>query len=206
MKHRVVLTAVLAVLAAPMLATPARVWAATPAATPLQTEMAGKMLDFIDFKAQVQIGMDNSTLPPALLLTRPEWQTMFKAAVTEELDHDMPVIDSMVGQALGRTFTDDELRVGLKIVSDPALRAIYLAAQNGGRPPETPIAKATEDALATPAGQAFANKLQVINDTLQPLVIEVTATVVPGALRRFGEKAETVEVQKRAAAGYAPAK
>jgi hypothetical protein len=29
---------------------------------------------------------------------------------------------------------------------------------------------------------------------------------VPGALRRFGEKAEAAEVQKRAAAGYAAAK
>ena len=31
-------------------------------------------------------------------------------------------------------------------------------------------------------------------------------TLVPGVLRRFGEKAEAIEVQTRAAAGYAPAK
>lgn len=176
------------------------------AVSPLQAQMAQKMLDFIDFKAQVQAGMENSTLPPALLDTRPEWKTLFRAAIAEELDHDMPVIDSMVGQALGATFTDDEIKVGLTIVSDPNLRLIYLAAQNGVRPPEVQIGKAAEDALATPAGQSFANKLQTINGVFQPLLVEVTATVVPGALRRFGEKAEAVEVQKRAAAGYAPAK
>jgi hypothetical protein len=185
-------------LAAPALASAAPV-------TPLQAQMAAKMLEFNDFKAQVEQGMQN-TLPPSLLATRPEWQTMFKAAVAEELDHDMPVIDSMLGQALGRTFTDDEMKVGVQIVSDPNLRLIYLAAQDGGRPPNVQIAKATEDALATPAGQSFAGKLQTLNTVLEPLLVEVTATVVPGALRRFGEKAEAVEVKNRAAAGYAPAK
>ncbi len=186
------------ILAAPAVASAAPV-------TPLQAQMAAKMLEFNDFKAQVQLGMEN-TLPATLLGTRPEWAPMFKAAVSDELDHDMPVIDSMLGQALGRTFTNDELQVGLKIVSDPNLRLIYLAAQNGGRPPEVQISKATEDALATPAGQSFASKLQTINTVLEPLLVEVTATVVPGALRRFGEKAEAVEVKNRAAAGYAPAK
>jgi hypothetical protein len=192
------LVAVLTMAAAPALA--------APAATPLQMEMAGKMLDFIDFRSQVQLGMEGSTLPQSLLGTRPEWDALFKAAIGEEVDHDMPVIDSIIGQALGKTFSDEELKVGLKIVSDPNLRAIYIAAQRGGRPPDVQISKATEDALATPAGQSFADKLQTINDTLQPLLVEVTATVVPGALRRFGEKAEAVEVKKRAAAGYAPAR
>jgi hypothetical protein len=44
-----------------------------------------------------------------------------------------------------------------------------------------------------------------VNDALAPLLVDVTATLVPGVLRRFGEKAEAVEVQKRAAAGYAAA-
>jgi len=179
---------------------------AAPAATPLQLQMADKMLEFIDFKAEVQKGMETSTLPDAVLDTRPDWRPILKTAIAEELEHDMPVIDSMVGKVLGETFTDDELRIGLKIVSDPNLRIIYLAAQNGGRPPEVEIAKATEDALSSPAGQAFANKLQTVNTVFQPLVVEVTATLIPGVLRRFGEKTEAEEVQKRAAAGYAAAK
>jgi len=199
MKHALLpLAAVLALAGTPALA--------APAATPLQMEMAGKMLDFIDFRSQVQLGMEGSTLPQSLLGTRPEWDALFKAAIGEEVDHEMPVIDSIVGQALGKTFTDAELQVGLKIVSDPNLRLIYIAARNGGRPPEVEISKATDDALATPAGQSFAAKLQTINDTLQPLLVEVTATLAPGVLRRFGEKAEAAEVKKRADAGYAPAK
>jgi hypothetical protein len=185
------------------LAAPAPVLAA---ATPLQMQMATKMLEFIDFKTQVRRGMDSSTLPPELLGVRPDWKATFDAAVNDELEHDMPVIESMVGLALGKSFTDDELKVGVQIVSDANLRTIYLAAQNGSPPPQVQIAKATEDALATPAGQSFAGKLQTINDVLQPVLVEVTATLVPGTLRRFGEKAEVAEVQKRAAAGYAPAK
>jgi hypothetical protein len=191
------LAAALALLAAP---------ASHAAVTPLQAQMAQKMLDFIDFKSQVQAGMEASTLPGALLDTRPDWRPLFKAAVADELAHDMPVIDSMVGQTLGGTFTDDEIKAGLTIVSDPNLRIIYLAAQSGGRPPDVQIAKATEDALATPAGQSFAGKLQTIDGVFQPLLVDVTATLVPGVLRRFGEKAEAAEVQRRAAAGYAPAK
>ena len=85
-----------------LLAAPA--FAAT-AATPLQTQMAEKMLDFIGFKAQVQLSMENGTLPQSLLDTRPDWKATFKVAIAEELDHDMPVIDSMIGQTLGRCAT-----------------------------------------------------------------------------------------------------
>ena len=179
---------------------------AAPAASPLQIQMAEKMLDFIGFKTQVQLSMENGTLPLSLLDTRPDWTPMFKAAIAEELDHDMPVIDSMIGQTLGKTFTDDELKVGLTIVSDPNLRAIYTAAQNGAPVPDVQIAKTTEAALATPAGQSFASKLQTINDALAPLLVDVTATLVPGTLRRFGDKADAAEIAHRAAAGYAAAK
>lgn len=179
---------------------------AAPVATPLQSQMAEKMLDFIGFKTQVQLNMETGTLPQSLLDTRPDWRPIFKTAIAEELDHDMPVIDSMVGGALGQIFTDDELKVGLKIVSDPNLRALYTAAQTGAPVPDVQIAKPTEDALATPAGQAFANKLQTINDALAPLLVEVTATLVPGTLRRFGEKADAAETAHRAAEGYAAAR
>ena len=178
---------------------------AAPAATPLQTQMAQKMLDFIDFKTKVQLSMESSTLPQALLDTRPDWTPVFKTAIAEEVDHDMPVIDSMLGQTLGKIFTDNELKAGLTIVSDQNLRAIYAAAQSGTPVPNVQISKATEDALATPAGQSFAGKLQTINAELAPVLIDVTATLVPGVLRRFGEKADAAEITRRAAAGYAPA-
>lgn len=193
-----ILAAVVA-FAAPVLAH------AAPAATPLQIQLASRLLEFIDFKNSARRGMETSTLPPELLATRPDWAPTFRAAIADELDHDMPVIESMVGQALGKALTDDEIKAGMQIVSDANLRAIYIAAQNGAPEPNVQIAKASEDTLATPAGQSFAGKLQTINTVLQPVLLEVTATVVPGALRRFGEKAEAAEVAHRATAGYAPA-
>jgi hypothetical protein len=176
------------------------------AATPLQAQMAAKLLDFIDYKAGVRARMTSSTLPPPLVAVRPEWEGLWRQAMTEELDHDMPTIESMVGQALGKTFTDDEIKVGLQIVGDPALKAIYLAAQSGAQPPSVTVAKATDDLMNTPSGSSFVSKLQKIDDVMDPVQIEVMATVMPGVMKRFGEKADAAEVQKRAAAGYAPAK
>jgi hypothetical protein len=195
------------------LAAAAALAAATPAlaqaqraATPLQAQLAAKLLDFIDYKAGVRARMTGSTLPPQLLAIRPEWEGLWRQAMTEELDHDMPTIESMVGQALVNTFTDDEMKAGLQIVADPALKAIYLAAQNGAQPPQVTVAKATDDLMNTPTGSSFVAKLQKIDDVMDPVQLQVMATVMPGVMKRFGEKADSAEVQKRAAAGYAPAR
>ena len=196
------LAAALAVAAA----TPALAQAPRAGATPLQAQLAAKLLDFIDYKAGVRARMTGSTLPPQLLAIRPEWEGLWRQAMTEELDHDMPTIESMVGQALVTTFSDDEMKVGLQIVADPALKAIYLAAQNGAQPPQVTVAKATDDLMNTPNGSSFVGKLQKIDDVMGPVQLQVMATVMPGVMKRFGEKADAAEVQKRAAAGYAAAK
>jgi hypothetical protein len=184
----------------------AAVAAPAPPAGSLQTQLAAKLLDFIDYKAGVRARMTGSSLPPELVAVRPEWEGMWKQAMGEELDHDMPTIESMVGQALVKTFSDDEMKAGLQIVSDPALKAIYLAAQSGAQPPQVSVAKATRDLMNTPSGSSFVSKLQNIDAVMDPVQIEVMATVMPGVMKRFGEKADAAEVQKRAAEGYAPAK
>jgi hypothetical protein len=196
------LAAALAVSAA----APAMAQAPRAGAQPVQAQLAAKLLDFIDYKAGVRARMTGSTLPPQLLAVRPQWEGLWKQAMTEELDHDMPTIESMVGQALVKTFTDDEMKAGMQIVSDPALKAIYLAAQNGAQPPSVTVAKATDDLMNTPSGSSFVNKLQKIDDVMDPVQLEVMATVMPGVMKRFGEKADAAEVQKRASSGFAPAK
>ncbi|MGZ3275191.1 MAG: hypothetical protein ACXU82_02645 [Caulobacteraceae bacterium] len=178
---------------------------AARAGAPLQAQLAAKLLDFIDYKNGVRARMTNSNLPTELIAVRPEWEGLWKQAMAEELDRDMPTIESMVGQALVKTFTDDEMKAGLQIVSDPALKAIYLAAQGGAQPPQVTVAKATDDLMNTPSGSSFVSKLQKIDTVMDPVQIEVMATVMPGVMKRFGERADAAEVQKRAAAGYAPA-
>jgi len=173
---------------------------------PVQAQLAAKLLDFIDYKASVRARMTGSNLPPELIAVRPEWEGLWRQAMAEELDHDMPVIESMVGQALVKTFTEDEMKAGMQIVADPALKAIYLAAQSGAQPPGVALAKATDDLMNTPAGASFVTKLQKIDDVMDPVQLEVMATVMPGVMKRFGEKADAAEVQKRTAAGYTPAK
>jgi len=188
-------------------AAPALAQAPRAPATPIQAQLAARLLDFIDYKAAVRARMTGSNLPPELVAVRPDWETLWRQAMAEELDHDMPTIESMVGQALVKTFTDDEMKAGLQIVGDPGLKAIYLAAQNGAQPPQgATVTKATDDLMNTPNGSSFVGKLQKIDAVMDPVQLEVMATVMPGVMKRFGEKADAAEVQKRAAAGYAPAK
>jgi hypothetical protein len=207
MKHLLLPLAAALIVLAPAAAQAAATPAPSAAAGgSLQAQLAARLLDFIDYKAGVRARMTGSNLPPELVAVRPEWEGLWKQAMAEELDHDMPTIESMVGQALVKTFSDDEMKAGLQIIADPGLKAIYLAAQNGARPPAVTVAKATDDLMNTPTGSAFVNKLQKIDEVMNPVQLEVMATVMPGVMKRFGEKADAAEVQKRVAAGYAPAK
>jgi len=60
--------------------------------------------------------------------------------------------------------------------------------------------------MNSPSGSSFVSKLQKIDDVMAPVQVQVMATVMPGVMKRFGEKADAAEVQKRAAEGYAPAR
>ena len=143
------LAAVLALAAA----IPAEAQAPRAAATPLQAQLAAKLLDFIDYKAEVRARMTGSSLPPDLVAVRPEWEALWRQSMAEELDHDMPTIESMVSKALVKTFTDDEIKAGMQIVADPALKAIYLAAQSRAQPPQVTVSKATDDLMNTPSAR-----------------------------------------------------
>ena len=211
MRHAVLTACAALILAAPSIALAQAQGAAKPAAAaaavtgPVQVQLAAKMLDFIDYRSGLVTRMGTTALPLELVTVRPDWDAMWKQAMGEELDHDMPTIQSMVGQGLAKTFTADEMKIGLEIVADPALKMIYLAAQSGARAPNVDVAKATDDLMSTPAGASFLAKLQKIDEVMDPIQIEIMATVMPGVMKRFGEKAEAAEVRKRAA-GYAPAR
>jgi hypothetical protein len=212
--RRTVLIACAALVLAPSIALAQAKPAAKPAPTKpttansaLQTQLAGKLLDFIDYRNGVRLRMSSSGLPPELVAVRPDWDPIFRQALADELDHDMPVIESMIGVALGKTFSVNEMQAGLKIVADPGLKAIYTAAQNHApEPPGAAVSKETDALMDTPAGGSFVKKLQTISDVMDPVQIEVMATLMPGVFKRFGEKAEAAEVTKRAAAGYAAAR
>ena len=127
------------------------------------------------------------------LKTRPEWKAYLSDALKEEFRHDMPAIERIFGRTLAKTLTIEELRVGNSALRDPALQAA-LRGQANSRP-----SRETQKLLQTAAGQSFLTKLRASNTMLDPMLDEVMIELAPGALRRFADKVDADEAERRAA-------
>jgi hypothetical protein len=131
---------------------------------------------------------------------RPEWRTALNEAASEELDADRPTVDAIMARQLAKDMTLDELQAGLVIIRDPAMAAALKA--NLGHAPSSnalpPLQLDAQRAAVSPAGQSFGRKFDRFDELMSPVKPDLTFAVMPGVLRRFGEKAEAVEAQKRA--------
>lgn len=129
---------------------------------------------------------------------RPEWPALFKESIVEEFDHDMPAIEAMLGKGFARYFTLDELRAGTVILADPALQQVMRDAAAGKPAPtkDPKLARETERLVGTPAGKRFLEKFGKIEGMLDGMTQDLIVEVLPGMLRRFGEKAEALEAAR----------
>jgi hypothetical protein len=73
---------------------------------------------------------------------------------------------------------------------------IKQAAEGGPEPAGRP-SRETERLAATSAGRSFLTKLTRIEERLEPLQDEFAVELVPGAFRRFADKAEAGEAARR---------
>lgn len=132
--------------------------------------------------------------------SRPEWAGYLIAAIQEEVQHDMPAIESMFGRALARSMTVPELKAGIIIMSDPATQTMMRASAAGDDAPTVSYSRATDRVVRSAAGAAFLAKLETIDRLMAPLQEEFIVELMPGAFRRFADKAEAGEVARKAKA------
>jgi hypothetical protein len=137
-----------------------------------------------------------------LLKIEPKWQGFFVEAMTDEFKADHAAIVTVMGRAFARSFTADELKVGVAVFRDPAMPTVMKAIA-AGQPPPTGLnlLPATGQIMTTPAGQSFVTKFAQLAPTMAGSKDELIHVLLPGFFQRFGEKAAALERQRRQAEG-----
>ena len=129
---------------------------------------------------------------------RPGWPDLFRQAIIDELESDMPVIERIVGRSFNQGFTPDELRAGISLFEgdqSAELMADFKAASEGQKPapPSPALNRALGKMSQTPAGRGFMQKLGKMGDMVTSAKSDMVAAVMPGVFIRFGEKARAAE-------------
>ena len=179
------------------LASPAR--AATPEAEALGQEIGSIVLDATDFKTVITKAMTEESASMGSFNFRPNWKQLLVDSMVEETEHDMPALKRLFGDAFADGFTVEELRAGVVIMRDPAMQ-VAIAAGAANRPaPSMQPARATQKVINSPAGRAFLERLSHLDTLMAGLENDFVAEIIPGAFRRFGDKAEVAEAARAAA-------
>jgi hypothetical protein len=179
-------------------------WAQSEEGRQLSREIAHKVLSAVPADTLVQgasggLGFLSRDFPQ-----RPEWKGFFVDALTEEFDADRPVIEDILGDVVAKAVTVEELRAGVVMFRGAAgdnIAAIISATVRHEKPPAP--GRELEDAYrklaADPAGRGFTDKLEHVDKLIQSATSDVVLALLPGVMRRFGEKAEVAERARRAA-------
>lgn len=127
------------------------------------------------------------------LETAPGSETLLREAVAEEIAHDMPVLEEIIGRALARRFTPQELKGVNDFMKGPGGRAFLsvIADAAAGRtspPPSPDVQAAVLTFLASPEGRAFDAVMNDLDSVLGPIEAEVLQEVNSGAAERYKAK------------------
>jgi hypothetical protein len=174
--------------------------AQTPEAEALGQQVAHSMFKAIAFDEVIAKEMKGAAGAFTDVKSRPEWGKMLEDSMTEEVRHDMPVFERMLGHALAQNMSPDELRAGVVIIADPATQSLIAAGSAAGEDrPEPKLARETERVAASPPGRRFLQKFEKLETYLTPIQDDLVAELLPGAFRRFADKVEAGEEKRRAA-------
>jgi hypothetical protein len=195
--------AVAALLAVAPLAAPAPVAArvaAAPASDPLAdaTEVSEIMFGVIDFRTLLTKSIKDEMAGDPTFNLRPEWPGLLTEAVVEEFDHDRPALIGLFARQMVKNFTGEELRQGVIMMRDPEAQRLFAAGAAGqtelGRTPK--FGKEFTRAANTAAGTSFMTKLGRLDTMMGSMENDFIVELLPGMLRRFGEKAEAAEARR----------
>ncbi|MDQ0465183.1 hypothetical protein QO010_002967 [Caulobacter ginsengisoli] len=163
-------------------------------------EIAEIMFGIIDLRALITQGFQEGMAGDDVFSFRPEWKGLLTEAAVEEFDHDRPVLIGIFGRMLSQNLTPEEIRVGLIMMRDPAVQKDF-ADGAAGRPVDSKApnyGREYRKAAATPAGASFIRKLDSMDTFSGATQKEMIIELLPGIMRRFGEKAEALEAGRRA--------
>ena len=184
--------------------------AQTPPPSPARLQMAMEfsqdMFQSVDFGPAVVKGMGDMGAAFAQVKGRPDWPDLFKQSAIEELQADRPKISRYVGKLFAAYFTEEELKVALKMMNGPAGPELsqMIAAAARSEPPQ-PLSARAQQAIASlarePGAQSFFVKFGNIESVMKPLQDAIVPMIVPGMFKRFGEKTQAEEDRLEAANG-----
>jgi hypothetical protein len=122
----------------------------------------------------------------------PEWNGILAKAVADQIDASTPDFCAAMGHWVARGLTEEEDREVLTFLQSPAGVAFrgMLAASAAHRPPTSPddaTLRRVELFMASPTGRKLQANLDPAQGGGASAGLEYGATIVAGALRRFGE-------------------
>jgi hypothetical protein len=167
----------------------------------LALEVSHLLFNAVDLKTVImKVSQDNGALSEFSSI-RPEWGDLFRDAVIEEMDHDLPAMERIMAGAFVKVFTVEELQVGVKILGDPAFKAAMAAGARGEAvPPSLKPSRELERLINSRAGTRFLEKVEHFDDMMESVKGDLMGELIPGVFRRFAEKAEAAEARRAAAA------
>ena len=128
---------------------------------------------------------------------RPEWKSLFEQAFLEELDHDLPKLHALFGRSLAAAMSQAELEAGLALLKTSGGQAMLRPSATGDRPTLTPAQeRELQRALRSAEARRFASKLSGVEIGGDADKAALMTELLPGVLRRFGEKAEALEARR----------
>jgi len=175
--------------------------AESPAKMAAATEVGRQFVTLVDLGAAIEAGLTGAEVGGIFTL-QPQWRGMLGDAFREQVRSDSDLIVALVARAIAPRFSEEELKAGAVILSDPAIQA---GIRNRGKGAPEP-SKATKRLIDSPAGKGFMEKFANAGAFLEPVQDQLVVAVLPGVFRGFGEKAEALETARRAAEGLPASK
>jgi len=161
----------------------------------LGRQVAHELFTAVNMAGLIRQGaLNNSAGLEAFGKIRPEWKPLMLEAMDETVSEDQPALEGVLGRAMAKTMTADELSAGLTVFRDPQARTAIAAAarhENVGAPT---CSQECLHAMGSPAGMGFMRKMQTAFGP--EAQTEMMAVVVPDMFIRFGQKAKAAEAKR----------
>lgn len=159
----------------------------------LGAEVAHHMMAAADFKGFHVLELTRPEIARGIegLVLRPGWEAPLREAVAEEIDHDLPALERLIGREFAAAFTLRELQALTDFLKGPGGQAMLaaMAADFAGQTPPAPSAPALQEIsrfMNSPEGAAFRAKFQDLDTRRFDNLVD--EELIPGVIQRYETK------------------